>query len=353
MNRWQLLLAAGTLAVASAAAVRLARRHAIRRALLDIPNDRSSHTVPVPRLGGAAFMPLVFGAILTATWMTDALTPLVAALLGGMAVLYVISLLDDLRSVATSVRFAVQFAIAIGFLAVASACDVIGLSAVTPRGLVECAIWTLWIVGLTNIYNFMDGIDGIAGLQAVVAGAGWTVAGWWLNASTLVIAGAFVVAGALGFLTLNWPPARIFMGDAGSTVLGFVFATLPVIASAGGAAPTRVGWWIAGFAMVWPFVADGAFTIVRRLLNRENIFRAHRSHLYQRLVIAGVSHARVTLAYGGLAAMGAGLALYRMRRPEFGIGWALGVMAIAFVALVWATLQCERAMRRKTRGVAS
>ena len=161
---------------------------------------------------------------------------------------------------------------------------------------------TICVVGILNIYNFMDGIDGIAGVQAVVAGVAWTCIAYSLSLSATAVLGGAVTAGAAGFLLLNWPPARIFMGDAGSTVLGYMIGILPFFAWVEQKDTLSLGTaTFCGALVMWPFLADGASTILRRMRRRENVFTAHRSHLYQRLVIAGRSHQAVTLTYGALA----------------------------------------------------
>ncbi|MBK7202993.1 hypothetical protein [Candidatus Amarolinea dominans] len=125
---------------------------------------------------------------------------------------------------------------------------------------------------------------------------GWTFLGWSDNQPLVAALGLLLAAASLGFLGHNWPLARIFMGDVGSAFLGYTFAVLPVVAAQHN---PRLA--VAGVLLVWPFLF--------RLRHRENIFAAHRSHLYQRLVIAGYSHRTVTLLYSGLAAAGALLAL--------------------------------------------
>ena len=176
------------------------------------------------------------------------------------------------------------------------------LGTLTIGWLVGGIITFLWIVGLTNAYNFMDGIDGIAGGQAVVAGLGWATIGWLNNVPLVFALGLFICASSLGFLGHNWPPAHIFMGDVGSAFLGYTFAILPLLHN-------NATMPLVGLLLVWPFVFDTVFTFVRRLLKGENVFSAHRSHLYQRLVIAGYSHQRVALTYIGLAAVGGVLAI--------------------------------------------
>ena len=339
--------------IAAAVLVRLLRGIAVRKALLDVPNERSSHKVPVPRLGGAAFVPLLLGAL--GFWADAARVPeaLRWAVVGGAAAMYVVSLVDDVFTLSTGIRFAVQFTAAGAVLATAAntwpATNAVWpWMPVQPPGL---GYWVLclWIVGLLNIYNFMDGIDGIAGFQTVVAGLGW----WWIGtehgAAFVAGTGLIAAATAAGFLTQNWPPAKIFMGDAGSTVLGFFFATLPLVAAVETKGTLRLEVLLmAAVLIVWPFLADGTFTILRRLKNRENIFRAHRSHLYQRLVIAGKSHRLVTVVYGVLAVIGAGLGWGVVSGLPYAIIVAVGVVAGLFIALwQWTVVTEQEYLDRK------
>ena len=327
---------AAAVAIGSAVAVRAARHIALKRALLDIPNERSSHRVPVPRLGGAAFTPVVLLA-LAFFWRSSALpSAVIAAVLLGALALYAISLIDDFRPLPSGVRFGVQLGAAAAVVWTTARHPGVEL----PLAAMVCL--TVAIVGVLNIYNFMDGIDGIAGLQAIAAGAAWCAIGVTLGVPVVAGLGACLAAAALGFLTLNWPPARIFMGDAGSTVLGYLFAVAPLLLlleAPRGLEPVAA-FAAAAFAL-WPFLADGTFTILRRLRKRENIFKAHRSHLYQRLVIAGKSHRDVTLLYGGFAALGGGLS-YAVATGVPGAP-AIGgmIVALLFCGLWRWTVRCE------------
>ncbi len=224
-----------------------------------------------------------------------------------------ISWLDDVRSLPNRVRFAIHGLSAILVVLVFGYWRVVPIPLVGPVdfGLLGFALTFFWIVGLTNAYNFMDGIDGIAGGQAVVAGAGWVILAWLTEQPLVGALGLFVAASSLGFLGHNWPPARLFMGDVGSAFLGFSFAVLPVIAAR---EDSRLA--VGGLLLVWPFVFDAGFTFLRRLRRGENVFAAHRSHLYQRLVIAGHTHRYVSTLYIGLAVAGLALAL----------AWLLGSM---------------------------
>jgi UDP-N-acetylmuramyl pentapeptide phosphotransferase/UDP-N-acetylglucosamine-1-phosphate transferase len=166
-------------------------------------------------------------------------------------------------------------------------------------------------VGLTNAFNFMEGSDGIAGITAAAVAAGIAVAAAACGVGTVAVIAAAFAGASLGFLASNWQPARIFMGDVGSAFCGFLLAVLPLAVRAD-VVPEVLP--VAALAL-WPFIFDTSLTLLRRLRAGENIFQAHRSHLYQRLVIAGWSHRAVASLYGGLAAFGATLAVVPLLDP--------------------------------------
>jgi UDP-N-acetylmuramyl pentapeptide phosphotransferase/UDP-N-acetylglucosamine-1-phosphate transferase len=224
----------------------------------------------------------------------------------GAGLIAVVSWVDDFRSISNRFRFAVHSLAAIlAIITLGYWTDIIvPVLGNAHIGWLGLPITFLWIVGLTNAYNFMDGIDGIAGGQAVVAGFGWVILGVMTDQSFVGTLGGLLAATSLGFILHNWPPARIFMGDVGSAFLGFSFACLAVMGA--NREPSLA---IAGVLLVWPFVFDTLFTFFRRLKNGENVFTAHRSHLYQRLVVSGYTHRTVTLLYLGLDALGLLLAL--------------------------------------------
>ena len=283
------------------------RRWAERRQILDIPNERSSHTRPVPRGGGLAIVFFsVIGSI--AAWLLNRGWPfsMLLTFLIAAALISVVSWLDDLRPLPNRIRFAAHSVAAILAILGLGYWNSIDIPVVGQfqMGWLGILITFLWIVGLSNAYNFMDGIDGIAGGQAIVAGMGWTILGWLSVQPLIALLGLLLGATSLGFLGHNWPPARIFMGDVGSAFLGFTFSVLSVIA-----VQNDPRFALIGLLLVWPFVFDTGFSFFRRLRKGENVFAAHRSHLYQRLVIAGRSHRFVTLLYVGLALVGFVLAL--------------------------------------------
>jgi len=317
--------------------VRSTRYIAERHAIYDIANERSSHIGSVARGGGAAIVVVTLSGVWLYVWMNPVIKVWALAVYIAAAVLIAgVSWLDDWRSQPNWLRFAVH---SLGAVMALYAFGSFPLGDIFKSDQ-SVIIWLgpvltfFWIVGLTNAYNFMDGIDGIAGGQAVIAGLGWMAIGWVSGQAFIVALGLLVAASSFGFLIHNWPPARIFMGDVGSAFLGYTFAVLPLMFNSRLLPSERgVASVAAGILPMWPFVFDSTFTILRRLRRGENVFSAHRSHLYQRLVIAGQSHQSVSLLYGALAILGAILAL----------GWILHSRTIALITvivlpLIWLTL---------------
>jgi len=283
------------------------------RGIVDTPNSRSSHTRTTPRGGGLAIVAVVScGALLAAILHPEAIWRVVGIMLPAL-VIAAISWVDDIESLKNRTRISIHMIaglIAIAILGPVEQVD-LGSFACIDLGFAAWPLTLLWIVGLTNAFNFMDGIDGIAGITAVVAGFAIALVAAMVQAPAVVAIAAAFAAASLGFLSCNWPPARIFMGDVGSAFCGFLIAVLPLavpVESVPGIVPVVV-------IALWPFIFDTAYTIVRRMRKRENIFKAHRSHIYQRLVIAGWSHRAVSSLYGGLAAMSAGLAVMPLFDP--------------------------------------
>lgn len=283
------------------------RRYALANKIIDIPIERSSHNSPIPRGGGLAIVIVTLAGVVI-YWLIypNLLWKIFVVYIIGAVPISAVSWLDDLRSLPKRLRFVAHSVSAIfaicgfGYFQIVS----IPILGQLDLGWIGLPITFLWIVGLINAYNFMDGIDGIAGGQAVIAGLGWVWLGWFSGQPFVSILGVLITASSLGFLGHNWPPARIFMGDVGSAFLGYTFAVFPIMA---GQNDSRLV--LAGVLLVWPFIFDTVFTFLRRLRKGEDVFVAHRSHLYQRLVIAGYSHRFVSSLYMGLALIGATLAL--------------------------------------------
>jgi UDP-GlcNAc:undecaprenyl-phosphate/decaprenyl-phosphate GlcNAc-1-phosphate transferase len=283
------------------------------RSPLDVPNERSLHARPVPRSGGLAMMAGILAgfAILQ--------TPLVVVL--PAAALVAISHVDDLRGLPIPVRLGAQIAAAIGFAFGA-------LPAVALPTLVLIVIGILWA---TNLYNFMDGSDGLAGGMTVVGFAFLGAGAWMGGDDALSIECAIVAAAGAAFLIFNFPPARLFMGDAGSVPIGFLAAALSL-------SGWRDGDWPLWFpaAVFAPFIADATLTLLKRILARERFWEAHNKHYYQRLVRLGWGHRGTALAvYALMLACGA-TSLWALRQPAyFQLAAVLGLVALHAALALW------------------
>lgn len=326
--------------ILSYAGVASIRRWAEHRQILDVPNARSSHTRPTPRGGGLAIVVVSLAGWGLFAWLHPQSVgkPGLAYVIGALLIA-AISGWDDLRSLPNRVRFAAHLlaaCIAVWGCGYWSKMVLPGVGDLA-LGWVGLPVTILWIVWLTNAYNFMDGIDGIAGGQAVVAGVGWTLLGILSLQPALILLGLLLAATNLGFLGHNWPPARIFMGDVGSAFLGYSFAVLPVVSAM---SDPRLA--LAGILFVWPFVFDTTFTLLRRLRLQENIFAAHRSHLYQRLIIVGHSHRDVSLLYIGAGLCGGLLAFAWAQRVAGGAAAVLVAIPVLCLGLWGYVVYCER-----------
>jgi Fuc2NAc and GlcNAc transferase len=285
---------AAFLAVASAAALMtgLIRMIALSRGMLDVPNSRSSHTLPTPRGGGLAIvvtMLAAIGILRAAGMVSPSLSN--ALLMGGPAVA-LIGLVDDVRSVTPLARLSVHVA--------ACAWCAWCLGSLPPinfgfgpwnLGLAGNICGVIFLVWLLNLYNFMDGIDGIAGLEAVsILAIVWGMFEWHGGEPSTMYLMPVMAASVAGFLVWNWPPARIFMGDAGSGFLGLCLGAIGWATVVAG----RLTIWV-WLILLGAFIVDATVTLLRRWLRGAPLAQAHRSHAYQRLSRKYRSHLKVTM----------------------------------------------------------
>lgn len=305
---------------------RLANRES-RLFVLDHPNERSLHDRPTPRTGGVALLTGVFCGLVLAVlagfplnggsdyalfgWPASVWIVLLTYGIG------VVSFLDDRGGVPVSVRFGVHL--------LAASILVLGARLWIPAltfpvvGSVELGWLAVpasigFLVWMTNLYNFMDGMDGFAGGMAVAGGGLLAWFGWAAGQGFLFCMALSAAAAAAGFLIHNFPPARIFMGDAGSVSLGFLFGSLILL----GLHEYVFDLW-APIMLFSPFIVDATVTLIRRAVRGERIWQAHRSHYYQRLVLLGWGHKRtvfseyVLMVLCGMLAWGYQMVDSRMR----------------------------------------
>jgi UDP-N-acetylmuramyl pentapeptide phosphotransferase/UDP-N-acetylglucosamine-1-phosphate transferase len=281
-------------AIATALLVIVLRRLPLAQQLSDVPNERSLHVAPTPRVGGLALMVVALPIAVCGSGDD------VAVLLGCAALLALVSLRDDVRSLPIEIRLPVH----LGAATVATIA-IMGATGIELRShWVEVLVASLAIAWMTNLYNFMDGADGIAGGMAIIGFGAYAVAAQAAGQPAIAWCAAVVAAASAGFLTQNFPPARVFMGDAGSIPLGFLAGALGVAGIAHEA-------WPAWFPLLVfsPFIVDATVTLARRAMRRQPVWRAHREHAYQRLVLAGWSRRRLALASYALMLATAGAAL--------------------------------------------
>lgn len=331
--------------VLAAFVVALAATGALTRAegwlrIMDRPNERSLHTRPTPRTGGLAIcLASAIGLTVSALFGWGARAEL-AWIAAAALVIGVVSFVDDRTPLPARTRLVAQLAgaglIAIGGLMPEAVAWPGGKLMLDPQWL-GAALWVVFIVWMVNLYNFMDGMDGLAGGMAV------------FGFGTLGVLGALagdpayggicwvIAASAAGFLVWNFPPARIFMGDTGSSTLGLMAAGLALWADARALFPL----WIS-LLVFFPFVFDATVTLVRRSLEGKRIWEAHRTHYYQRLVQAGWTHRRTALwEYAGMTVCAAGaiLALDASASLQLCI---IAVVAVLYVAAALAVNLLER-----------
>jgi UDP-N-acetylmuramyl pentapeptide phosphotransferase/UDP-N-acetylglucosamine-1-phosphate transferase len=299
-----------------------------QRAVLDEPNERSSHLAPTPRGGGIA---LIVASV--AAWLflvvAGALPPSVLVVALAAAGLALISWLDDLHGLSPGIRLLAQVAAAAaGLWALPHGAIFQGW---LPPGLDAVAAALLW-VWFANLFNFMDGIDGIAGGEATAVGIGIALVAGTGGAFELIAPSVAVAAAALGFLVWNWHPARIFMGDVGSVPLGYLLGYLLLALAARGE-------WAAAVILPLYFLADATLTLLRRLARGERVWQAHREHFYQRAVQRGLRHDAVVLRV-----VAADLVLIAGAWAA-AMGWGFAALVVAMLTVLLLLVELGRARR--------
>lgn len=268
-------------------------------AIMDHPNERSSHTSSTPRGGGLAIVITFFIGMLAIYWIgyeSHIQQVYMLAFIFSSLLIAIISFYDDIFNKSARFKFfsqliAVAVALWAGIVLNQLAFPVFGY---VELGWAGYLISLFWILGLTNACNFMDGLDGLVGGITVIACLFFMAICYYEGSHFVYISSYTLLAGTLGFLLLNIPPAKIFMGDIGSTFIGFTFASLAIIAARYD--NSHVSFFIVPM-LLFSIIYDVVFTLFRRLLRGENIAQAHRTHLYQLMNQIGFSHLEVSLTH--------------------------------------------------------
>jgi UDP-GlcNAc:undecaprenyl-phosphate/decaprenyl-phosphate GlcNAc-1-phosphate transferase len=276
----------------------------------DIPNERSLHAEPIPRVGGIAIMAGILSGwiLLFQFWAWWIVLPVLG--------LFGLSLVDDVRNLPARVRLFGHFTAAMIVLWGAG----VGWLWLLPV--------LLFIVWMTNLFNFMDGSDGLAGGMALFGFSFYGIAGLFNGNEAFAMMNFTIGAAALGFLYHNFHPARVFMGDAGSIPLGF-------LAAAFGVWGWQQGYWPFWFPILVfsTFVTDATFTLIKRVRRKEKISQAHRSHYYQRLVLMGWGHRNTAMAEYALMFLAGGSALWGIGLDTRGQGNLLACWGAVYLGL--------------------
>lgn len=272
------------------------RRYALHRSIIDIPNARSSHSVPTPRGGGLSIVVAFLAVIPFFGWAQLVPLQTLVALGGAGGFVAMIGFMDDHGHVPARWRLVAHFS--------AAAWALFWIGGLPPLviygwtldiGWIGHGLGVVYLVWMLNLYNFMDGIDGIASIEALCSCLGACVLYWIGGFGGIYWPPLILAMAVIGFLYWNFPPARIFMGDAGS---GFLGITLGVISlQAAWISPQLLWGWL---ILLGVFIVDATFTLIRRLIQGQKVYEAHRTHAYQYASRKAGKHLPVTLAVAAI-----------------------------------------------------
>ncbi len=285
--------------------------------LLDHPNERSSHDLATPKCGGVGIVvSFVAGVYLSQLWGGQCLVQpaILYSLIVPVLLVASVSLADDIQELSPKFRLIVQVVAALLFLALVGIVNT-SSEKTSLSYTMQVFFWiggVLWIVGMANAFNFMDGIDGLAAGQGLIASFFFSIIQIGQGELFLGFVSLVLMVGCLGFLAFNFPPAKVFMGDVGSVSIGFVLAALAVISYR--SHPTLETLLIMPLLMS-NFIFDTVATFIHRLIKKECVFEAHRSHLYQKFASCGFSQRTVTMTNYGMAILQGLIVLLMSGRP--------------------------------------
>ena len=319
----------------------------LRRGVLDFPTTRSLHFRPIPRLGGLG---IVLGTCLpvVALWIlglggmirSNLETRDVAIVLLGGSAMAAAGLYDDLHRATPGKKFLLQLGVAGLVIALGARVENVAIPffKTLQVGVLSIPLTILWITGFANVYNFMDGINGLSAVTGAAYGIFFFLFAIRQGAPQLATLALLLAGSCLGFLFHNFPEARTFMGDNGSLFLGGAFAVLALRLAQSSTKPESQ---TALLLTCSVYIYDCGFTLLRRLKHRENIFEAHRSHLYQRLVAAGLPHTKITFLYLILHLLMGTLALFYLDATSIARLLILGVASMVLFGFTMAVYWFE------------
>lgn len=311
--------------------------------LIDVPNLRSSHSIPKARGGGVAIALTFLTSLVLLIPVPAFDNAVLIALLGAGSVVAGLGLLDDFMDVSIRWRLLGHFSAAAWALYwLEGLPPLLLLGVAVDLGVLGNLLAAVYLVWLLNLYNFMDGIDGIASVEALCVCFGGALLYVLLGAESLALMPLLLAAAVAGFLCWNFPPARMFMGDAGSGFLGLVLGVLSL----------QAAWFTAELLWSWVillgvFVVDATFTLLRRLLRGDKVYQAHRSHAYQYASRRFAGHRPVTLAV-----LLINLLWLLPMALLAGLGYVDGLLAtlIAYLPLLWLAVKFKAGQLEQAEG---
>lgn len=315
--------------------------HGGRLQVLDHPNERSLHSTPIPRTGGLAIWTGVLAGTGLAVMLLETGSELVW-IVGAALGIGVVSFIDDRFGVSVGSRLVTHLLAGAILLAGGFGLESISLPG-AEVGLVRAAGWLLSLLFVTwmiNLYNFMDGMDGFAAGMAVIGFGTFAFLGSIASQPVFVVLNLTAAAAAGGFLIYNFPPARIFMGDTGSSTIGFLAAASILWAARDNIFPLWVG-----ILIFSPFIGDATVTLVRRLVRGDRIWLPHKTHYYQRLVQLGWGHRKTALTGYGLMSLCSVSAVITIYLPVV-LQWGL---LIAWLACYAGIIICVKRIERRAQ----
>jgi UDP-N-acetylmuramyl pentapeptide phosphotransferase/UDP-N-acetylglucosamine-1-phosphate transferase len=300
--------------------------------VLDIPNERSLHSRPTPRTGGIAIL-LGIGAGIVIAWLGNgySITNLPVSI--AVLALALVALLDDRYALGVMPRLLMQICV-VSILIFTLPLTSIGI--VAP---IASLLFLLWMV---NLYNFMDGMDGFAAGMAIFGFSTYAMLAWQAGYTEFAFGCAIIGAASSGFMLLNFPPARLFMGDSGSTVLGLLAGVAVLFAHRESILPV----WL-GVLVFSPFIVDATVTLGMRILRREKFWQAHKTHYYQRLVRLGWGHRRTVLAEYGLMLACCGSAVHAAGLDTDAQILIIAGWSVVYAGLIFLIRRTERSKERQ------
>lgn len=271
------------------------RAYALKKNIIDNPNERSSHSIPTPRGGGVAVVCSYLLALAFLIYSQQLTLHIGLTLMAAGFVIALLGFLDDHGHINSMLRLAIHFFVAIGVVISLGGFAEVTIFNGVQLGFIANIVAVLFLVWLLNLYNFMDGINGIASVEAITTTASMAMLYYLLNTSLNSDLLWLLAACVFGFLLWNFPKAKIFMGDACSGFLGLTLGILALIAL-----KENLALFCAWIICLGVFVVDATYTLIKRVLSGYKMYDAHRSHSYQILSRKWGSHTPVTLAIAAI-----------------------------------------------------